>query len=626
MATDPTSPVVRHVYRTVLAQEHGEMTDVQLLDRFRAAGEEAAFETLMRRHGPMVLGVCRRVLNHEADAEDAFQATFLVLVRKAASLRSLTTLGPWLHGVARRAALKAREAVWKRRRRERQASGTLPVSAPADDPAWDLGPLLDQELNRLPGKYRAAVVLCDLQGHSRKEAASQLGLPEGTLSGRLTTARRLLAERLRRRGVEPSGTTVAPPPVAELPAALVASTIKAAGLTAAGRAAGVVPASVLALTEGVLRNMGLTKLFGILGALLLGLAALGVAAWAALPTSGGPPPNQPTQPMPQAQAKEPPAAPVGPAALKLTANKTSLQTGELVVFTLAVTNNTDRPLRLDTKPKAELNNGQHVLSTGELLRAVEVKDGKEQLRGPEVAILPASGPGILPAMRTLEKEQVIGAGATKEFRLAARVEEYRPGQWRLLFDDPESPGLKQFGPSLSRSAYFFRAPEGKITFRCLYNRGGLSVSSGDLTLQIGQSDLDGTWVVVSHTINGRKASDAGHFTPGKIVIAAEKMDVFGKGDAHLLPFKIDPTRTPREIDIFFPRSELIGDFSQGIYQLDKDELKLCFPLPLEERRPPIRFRGDRYENPTPEELRLSARPAKFSSEGGCSLYVLRREK
>src|SRR5262249_35158038 len=157
---------------------------------------------LVRRHGPMVLGVCRRMLRNPHDAEDAFRATFLVLVRKANSLGRRDLLGNWLYGTAYRAALEALAA--RRRVRERQGA-IMPereVSDETEAGVWrELRPVLDHELNRLPDKYRLAVVLCDLEGKPRKEVAAHFGIPEGTLSSRLNTARQRLAKRLTRRGV-----------------------------------------------------------------------------------------------------------------------------------------------------------------------------------------------------------------------------------------------------------------------------------------------------------------------------------------------------------------------------------------------------------------------------------------
>jgi RNA polymerase sigma factor (sigma-70 family) len=236
--------------------------DGQLLARFVAARDEAAFAALVRRHGPMVLGVCRRVLRHEQDAEDAFQATFLVLARKAASVVKRESLGCWLYQVAYHTALQARAASARRRARETPMRDVPhPEVAPAEADDWR--PLLDRELCRLPEKYRAAVILCDLEGQSRREAARQLGVPEGTVSSRLAAAHKRLARQLARYGLAPAGGVAAAlsggPAPARVPAALVWSTARAAALVAAGQLTAAPGPAVLLMRE-VIQTMFLTKL------------------------------------------------------------------------------------------------------------------------------------------------------------------------------------------------------------------------------------------------------------------------------------------------------------------------------------------------------------------------------
>jgi RNA polymerase sigma factor (sigma-70 family) len=273
MANSQMNGVLRHLRRVAVPQESSALTDGQLLERFLATREEAAFEAILRRHGPMVLGVCRRVLFGVQDAEDAFQATFLVLVHKAASVVTREAVGSWLHGVAYRTARKARAAAARRRAREKQMARPEALQEP--DAVWrELRPLIDQELSRLPDKYRTPILLCDLQGQTRKQAARQLGCPEGTISGRLARARVMLAKRLARHGLALSAGALAAvlsqgAASACVRAPLVVSTIRAATLVAAGHAAaGAVSAPVVALTEGVLRTMGISKLKLVLVALL----------------------------------------------------------------------------------------------------------------------------------------------------------------------------------------------------------------------------------------------------------------------------------------------------------------------------------------------------------------------
>jgi RNA polymerase sigma factor (sigma-70 family) len=230
----------------------------------------------------MVLGVCRRVLRQEQDAEDAFQATFLVLARKAGSVRRREAVGSWLYAVAYRTARQVRDARARRRAWERQVAA-IPHPEVGPPEAQDWRPLLDAELARLPEKYRAAVVLCDLEGLSRREAGRQLGLADGTLARRLAAGRRLLAGRLSRRGVALSGGALAVllsqgGASAQVPAPLVVATAKAAVLVAAGHLAGV-PIPVALVTKGVLRAMFLTKLKVAAGVVLLA-AALGAGGLA----------------------------------------------------------------------------------------------------------------------------------------------------------------------------------------------------------------------------------------------------------------------------------------------------------------------------------------------------------
>jgi RNA polymerase sigma factor (sigma-70 family) len=259
--------VIDHLRGAALVAGDSDLTDGQLLDCFISRRDEAAVAAIVRRHGPMVWGVCRRMLRDYHDAEDAFQATFLVLVRKATSIVRKEMVGSWLYGVAHQTARKARATTAKRQAREKHVS-ELPEPAvmPEPGPRQDLGHLLDQELTRLPDKYRIAVILCDLQGKPRKQVAGQLKIPEGTLSSRLTTARTMLAKRLARHGLPVSAGALVVvmshrAAAACVPASVVTSTIKTATIVAAGTpAAGVASINVAALTEGVLKSMLVAKL------------------------------------------------------------------------------------------------------------------------------------------------------------------------------------------------------------------------------------------------------------------------------------------------------------------------------------------------------------------------------
>jgi RNA polymerase sigma factor (sigma-70 family) len=297
MATNQLNRVIQTLRLATKAPDEASRTDGQLLLTYIQSREEAAFAALVRRHGPMVWGVSRRVLRSHQDAEDAFQATFLVLVRKAASIVPREMVANWLYGVAHVTALKARAAAAKRRGREKEVTA-MPEPAYEPHELWDdLRPVLDRELSRLPDKYRSIIVLCDLEGKTRKEAACHFHLPEGTVATRLATARAMLAKRLRRSGVVMSGAMVAvvlsrSVATATMPASVASTTIKAASLFAAGHAAatGAISLKAVALAEGVIRTMLLTKL-KIATAVLVTVAVLtaGAAAFTQQAGTGGSP-------------------------------------------------------------------------------------------------------------------------------------------------------------------------------------------------------------------------------------------------------------------------------------------------------------------------------------------------
>jgi RNA polymerase sigma factor (sigma-70 family) len=286
MANEPASPVTDFQRLGAGSPPDQGPADGQLLARFVTDRDEAAFAALVRRYGPMVFGVCRRLLHDAHEAEDAFQATFLVLVHKAPSIGRPESLGPWLHGVAYRTAARARQAA-RRRAREREAAA-MPNSDPVVEAVWgELRVLLDQELGRLAQKYRAPLVLHYLEGKSTEEVARQLGCPKGTVLSRLARGRDRLRDRLVRRGAALSvwalvtvlAEKAAP---AAVPAVVAEGAIKAAVLTAAGQAAaGAIPAGVAALTEGVLRAMFLSKLKVAAAVVLaLGMASAASVVWA----------------------------------------------------------------------------------------------------------------------------------------------------------------------------------------------------------------------------------------------------------------------------------------------------------------------------------------------------------
>lgn len=261
--------LLRHLQQILRPAVVEDLTDDQLLTRFLTSADQAAFALLVRRHGPMVLGVCRRVLRHTQDAEDAFQATFLILARKAASVAHRQALSSWLYRVAYRIAVEAKSRNDRRRAREKQVD-ELPHAQVLPTETQDWRTWLDHELNLLPERYRAVLIACDLEERSRKEAALLLGLAEGTVSSRLARGRSLLAKRLARYGLSLSGGTLATAFSQDAAAALSSALTSATISMATGR--GVITASVALLTKGALEAMFLTKLKWTVGVVMMAVA------------------------------------------------------------------------------------------------------------------------------------------------------------------------------------------------------------------------------------------------------------------------------------------------------------------------------------------------------------------
>jgi RNA polymerase sigma factor (sigma-70 family) len=287
MGKATSNPILRVILQAVEAPQLREASDRDLLQRFSERREAPAFHALLRRHGPMVFDVCRGVLGNEANAEDAFQATFLILARKAASIRKAASVGSWLHSVAYRTALQARAQEATRKKSEAHAPARH-VAEP-DDLTWrEVRAVLHEELTRLPERYRVALVMWYLESKTQDQAAAQLGLAKSTLKVRLERGKELLRARLVRRGLGPAALLVAatwPAPVASacFRPTFMSATVQAACLSVAGQATpGVISAKVAALSEGVMRAMFMTKLRLVVGLLTLA-TAVGICGPAFLP-------------------------------------------------------------------------------------------------------------------------------------------------------------------------------------------------------------------------------------------------------------------------------------------------------------------------------------------------------
>jgi len=337
----------------------GEATDRQLLQRFAQSRDQDAFAALVRRHGPMVLAVGRRMLHDASAADDAFQATFLVLARKAAAPGWGPCVGSWLYQVAHRCAAKMRVTAARRRRHESQVTAMPAADASTTTDQHELRRLLDDELTRLPDKYRAALVLCYLEGKSNEEAARLLNWPVGTVYSRLARARSLLRERLSRRGLALSASVLAAElatqtATASLPAALLEATVE--GATTA--AAGALSAPAAAVAEGVLTAMFVTKC-KIAGLLVLALTLVGSAGWFGYRSFAGSATTValaplPEEPMKSGEAK--PSEPVEKDGLQVTVRpaKDRFGSGEALAFTVTFKNVSKTDFTLLHAPEANI--------------------------------------------------------------------------------------------------------------------------------------------------------------------------------------------------------------------------------------------------------------------------------
>lgn len=316
MAANALNRMILQLRRASRPHEGTGPSDGDLLERYVSRGDPGAFEILLRRHGPMVWGVCRRILRCEADCEDAFQTTFLVFIRKSGSIRSGAGVGNWLYGVAHNTALKARAMRCKRQGKELEA-GSVPRPQALEEVWQQVQVLLDAELTQLPDKYRIPIVLCGLEGKTIREAAQQLGWPQGTVATRLARGRGLLAKRLSNHGLELSGGVLVALLLhnvasASPPTAIVCSTIQVARAVPTGNPppAGAAPPGVTTLARGVLKSMYYTHLKRA-AALVLAVATLGGAVGTGLglvvpaELSARPPAAEAREPEKPAKAADP---------------------------------------------------------------------------------------------------------------------------------------------------------------------------------------------------------------------------------------------------------------------------------------------------------------------------------
>ncbi len=531
MADGHAHPALRFLRRITAAGRGGGTPDGELLARFAARNDEAAFAALVRRHGPMVFGVCRRVLHDPHDAEDAFQATFLVLVSRAGALGRPELLGNWLYGVANRTALKARADAARRRERERQARAAAGAD-PADEAAGrDLRRVLDEELNRLPPKYRTPVVLCYLEGQTQEEAARRLGCPRKTVTTRLARACERLRARLTRRGVAlPAGAVAATLSeqvfASAVPPALAGATLKAAALFAAGQAAaaGLDSPRVAALTNEVLRTMSMARL-KTAGVMLLAACVLGTAVGV---YSYGTPAADP--PVAQAGPPEPVARAAGqpPAAPQKTDQERIQGTWELV--------------------GAEVDGAK---ASADKVREI----GGSALFAGDRAIFKQGGNVEEITFRLDPTKQ------PKEMNLIVGMTEVHRAIYRF---DGDTLTVCKSHPPAERPTAFASKAGAKWPMLLVYKK----------TAEPDLARMQGIWTIVTIEAGG-KADDK--VTRGKIVIAGDTL-------AHVKPdgttgsrgtIKLDPTKRPKEVDMTAQDGPNKDATFPAIYELDGDRLKFC---------------------------------------------------
>jgi RNA polymerase sigma factor (sigma-70 family) len=540
-----------------VAPRLAENPDSTLVEQFVAGGGEA-FAELVRRHGPMVLGVCERVTGNRHDAEDAFQVTFLVLARKARNLTGVVPLGGWLYGVARRAALKARAAA--ARRRQQEAAAARPASAQPLEHATDWLTVIEEELSRLPERYRQALLLCGVCGQSRRDAARQLGIPEGTLASRLATARAMLAGQLRRRGVVvPAGLLATVLTTPSLSASLVEATTRVA--------TGTVPADIARLATEVTRAMLLTNLH--IGVLCVPLALVLAAVVAGASARPETPPPADTKAPPWAAA---PAAPIQETAWKKDFDTTySLKDGEVLKRIAPPFPDCRAEFIKMVGWNGDIPNPPPIFMTFRIQKAPNDKPRNWGMAGGEVSIRNVLSMAVLIPMLEVEGENAVldhPVGGDFVYRDEASVEERVAAFNRILRDECKL-AIKLTFKEVDREVVVARGTL-KITPLAGQKKNHVEVFGKELgkgEAWNSRRDLDGFLL------------DLGGFLGRRIVNEAKsgKEDIFTYG----LSVRQDPRlRLASEFDFTAPSSKVdpvpVGKFDLAIEAEDRDP-KLVLP-------------------------------------------------
>jgi RNA polymerase sigma factor (sigma-70 family) len=528
MPTSPLSAVFQQLLADLRPDEDG-MTDGELLARFQRSGDEDALAALVRRHARMVWGVCYRLLKHH-DAEDAFQATFLVLVRKAADVPR-QAVANWLYGVAWQTAVRLRATAAKRRRRETQVMIMPDIRGQESGVRSDLQAVLDEELSRLPDHYRGVVILCDLEGMTRREAARQLGIPEGSVASRLARARAMLAKRLARHGVVLSGGALAAvlsgSAWASAPPALVAFTITAASVLAAGQTAGGVSANVAALAEGVVKTMFATKIKSVLAVVAVGLALAGAAGLVYQTQAAEPPKGAPQK----AEVKPAPAQPAPPPAKTdrermlgnwFVMNEDSQRKGEMWVIY------DDWILMHAKNGGVNAHHYSHRLDASKNPKQIDIHE--TVYNGPNV--------GVIKGIYVLDGDELrLCLGEKGNDRPGAFPEKPKPGEVLILQREVGGvpPKAKEKPPA-----------------------------------KTDQELMVGNWAITNE--DSQRKGEMWVITEDSILMYAN----YGGINAFHYAHRLDVGKNPRQIDITVSRIKgpVVGVI-KGIYVLDGDDLRLC---------------------------------------------------
>ena len=539
MAGETLGEVIRRLGRVGGLQGDLAQTDGQLLERFARRRDEPAFAALLARHGPLVLGVCLRLLHDSQDAEDAFQAVFLALARKAGAIQRQALVGPWLYGVAWRVAVRLRGRTT--RRREREDSGADLNALPARDAACsDVRWVVHEEVQRLPDVYRSAVVLCCLEGKTNEEAARLLRRPVGTVKSRLTRARELLRTRLTRRGMALGGATILAVTTAPASAALAGATIRAAVPFAAGEVVGVFgTARAVALSKGVLHTMLLTKMKSA-AALLLGVLLFGTVGGLAYRALAGEPGQGPKPAAAAAEKAEPvdrPAPKEDQEAIQGTWRVASIAVNgkewddeegrrqKTAVWTITADKmnvNIDEPRRHE---KAHFT---YTLDSKQTPKTLDVApwDVQAGVRGETI-----------PEVYSLDGDTLRICNGVAPNRERPKEVGSKAGSQTALY-------------TLKRVAIEKDKPKDDATA------------------------IQGTWVAVSGEADGKEAS-ADEIKDFQVVFTADKLVFNPKGDNRASSYKLDPAKTPKVIEVTPQDGPAKGKTLHGLYELDGDRLKLC---------------------------------------------------